>query len=317
MASTGPNRRAPGAKPTSRAAARRGSRHGSDALRPAQVPYVQRPFAGRADEADLVSLREVVPSATSPLQLTEAGLALFGDRPVRISTVLPLAWAALVRPDGSTVVGLQTAQRSGDWGRDLGQVLEAAATSEPGLGLVAAELGLPEPGPRWGDLVVDAPLEVTVHEGFDWWLEGADAAAVTDEVRESMERASASVVPTVKVDASALALSAAYWCRIGAKEHLRWAMPMAEDDLLDALARLHLAGALGLGEGTKYVGAFRASGLAVPVWDLPEGHGADALAEPVVAFAERLTEALAVKTPLTGDERRARAGIIGRQITLR
>ena len=48
-------------------------------------------------------------------------------------------------------------------------------------------------------------------------------------------------------------------------------MPHDEDTLLDALARLHAAGADSVGEGSRYVGSFRAHGLVVPVWDLAEG----------------------------------------------
>ena len=94
-------------------------------------------------------------------------------------------------------------------------------------------------------------------------------------------------------------------------------LPQAEDYLLDALARLHAAGASGLGEGTRYVGAFRAHGLLVPVWDLPQGATAQDVEGPAAQFAQRLDEALAVSDPLTYDERRARAGVVSRQLTLR
>ena len=52
-------------------------------------------------------------------------------------------------------------------------------------------------------------------------------------------------------------------------------MPQDEDALLDALARLHAAGAARIGDGGPgYVGAFRAHGLLVPVWDLaPDADG--------------------------------------------
>ena len=46
-------------------------------------------------------------------------------------------------------------------------------------------------------------------------------------------------------------------------------MPHDEEALLDALARLHAAGADQLIADTRLVGSFRAHGLLVPVWDLP------------------------------------------------
>jgi hypothetical protein len=38
---------------------------------------------------------------------------------------------------------------------------------------------------------------------------------------------------------------------------------------------------------------------------------------PCATFAERLQEACALATPLTPQERRARAGVVSRQVTLR
>lgn len=93
-------------------------------------------------------------------------------------------------------------------------------------------------------------------------------------------------------------------------------MPHPEEQLLDALARLHAAGASSLGEGTRLVGSFRAHGLMVPVWDLPSGMGAEECEKPAAAFGERLATALASDAPLTAEERRARGGLTNRQVTL-
>ena len=86
---------------------------------------------------------------------------------------------------------------------------------------------------------------------------------------------------------------------------------------LDALARLSATGGLLLGEGTKFAGMFRAHGLLVPVWDLPREPGAAEWEVPVADFAKRYADAVAVAEPLTPAERRARQGLLGRQITLR
>ena len=94
-----------------------------------------------------------------------------------------------------------------------------------------------------------------------------------------------------------------------------------EPSLTSALARLHAAGALagpnGLGESTRFLGAFRADGLLVPVWDLDPGLEADAYEDGLAALATRYEQALAATEPLTAQERRARAGLLSRQLTLR
>ena len=264
---------------------------------------VARPFAGRRDETEWVALREVVPAATAPLVL-----AADPDRPVTLSTVLPLAWPALVRADGRIMLGLQVQTRSGDVSRDLAAALELALETAPGSSVVPT--GLPGPGPRLQDLLADVPMEVTVHDGFDHWVEGA--ADPTGEVAASMERANSSVVPTARLTS----VASAYWCRMGEKTHLRWVLPEQEEPLLDAMARLGGSG-LALGPDTRYVGSFRAHGLLVPVWDLPLDREPEALEEPAAALRTRLDEALASTTPLTGEQRRARAGLLSRQLTLR
>jgi hypothetical protein len=270
--------------------------------------HVQRPFAGLPSEPDWVALREIVPAATAPLTLSDA-VAGHGDRSVVLATVLPLGWSAMVRSDGTVFVGLQVAGRSGDVSRDVAAALLKALDSTPGTAV--SEAGRPGTGPRLQDVLSEMALDVTVHTGFDFWVAGVDDP--DGDVAGSLERANATVVPTTRL----ASVPAAYWCQIGAKEHLRWVLPDDESAALDALARLHVSGGLSLGEGTRYVGAFRVDGLLVPVWDLVTEHGADALEEPAVAFRSRLDEALADDKPLTAEARRARAGLIGRQVTLR
>ncbi|MGN6612331.1 MAG: DUF5926 family protein, partial [Angustibacter sp.] len=229
---------------------------------------------------------------------------------VVVATVLPLAWPALRRIDGQVLLGLQTGGGSGDPSRDAGAALEQALAAEPGNPVSLAQVA--EGGRRLQELIdTSAAFDVTVHEGFDFWVEGADELGA--DVRESLEHANAAVIPTERLTG----VDAAYWCRIGDRTHLRWVLPQPEDTLLDAIARLHAAGESGLGEGTRYIGAFRAHGLLVPVWDLPQDAAAADVEAPAAAFAERLQQALAVDAPLTYDERRARAGVVSRQLTLR
>lgn len=263
--------------------------------------FVARPFAGRADEPEWVMLREVVPAATAPLKLADG-------RTATLATVLPLAWPAMVRADGSVFVGLQVPGRSGDVSKDIGQALVQALDAKPGSAITTIETGS---APRLQDLLDPAPIEVTLHEGFDFWVEGVDDP--DGEVAASLERANAAVIPTVRL----ASVEAAYWCRMRERCHLRWALPFDEEPALDALARLAAARELSLGEGTRYVGSFRAHGLLVPVWDLPHGMEAAEIEEPVAALRTRLDAVLAEPRALSDDERRARSGLLSRQLTLR
>lgn len=266
---------------------------------------VTRPFAGLASECDWIALRELVPAGTAPLRLQGE----YADRDVTLATVLPMALPALTRADGRILVGLQVHNSSDDVSRDMAAALLRALAAEPGTTLPPE--GLPGGGPRLQDLLVDEPLDVTVHEDFAFWLDGV--AADGADVAASLEQANAGVIPTVRLPG----LDAAYWCRVGDKAHLRWVLPYEEDALLDALARLSAAGTLDLGEGTRYAGSFRAHGVQVPVWDLPADAPASEWEEPAAAFAGRLAEALDAGRDLTDTERRARAGLRGRQLTLR
>lgn len=268
----------------------------------AAVPASARPFAGRPDEADLVALREVVPSATAPLTLADGRTALLG-------TVLPAAWPAMARADGARMLALQTRARSQDANRDLGQALLAVLDAEPGQGL--GDLPVPEPGPGLVELLDPAPLQISVHPGFDWWLEGVDDPG--EEARAALEQANTGVVPTARL----ASVTAAYWCRIGERTHLRWALPEDEEPLLDAIARLHHRRAFGVGDGSRFIGAFRSCGLLIPVWDLPPGTGAEQVEQPAAALRARLDEALADPAPLDAAERGTRAGVVSRQLTLR
>ncbi|MFJ8586212.1 DUF5926 family protein [Streptomyces sp. NPDC093595] len=286
--------------------------HGRAAAQ-AVTELVQRPFEGLAGECDWVALRELVPAATVPLHL-KGGLPE-GVPSVTLATVLPMAWPALRRDDGSVLLALQNDTSTGDLSRDLADTLQRALTAEPGTPVTAggspADGGRAD-GPRLQDLLdPDAAFEPVVHSGFEFWVPDS-AEKSSPEVAASLERANAAAIPTVKLSG----VDAAYWCETPEKNHLRWVMPHPEEQLLDALARLHAAGRSSLGEGTRLVGSFRAHGLMVPVWDLPSAMGAKDCEQPAAEFAERLAEALAVDAPLSPEERRARGGLTNRQVTL-
>ncbi|TNC27375.1 DUF5926 family protein [Amycolatopsis alkalitolerans] len=269
--------------------------------------FVAQPFEGLAAEPELVALREFVPSATAPLTLKDS------TREVTLATVLPGAAAAFVRSDERVFVGLQVQTRSSDVSRDLGRSLRWALDAKPGDVLSVPDTTTPGgAGERLQDLLVaEAELDVTLHENFDWWLP-ADADA-EGEVKLSLDRANEAIMPTERLG------TGSYWVLAGEKAHLRWVRPEPENAVLQALARLSAAGELGLGEGSRYAGSFRAHGLLVPVWDLdPEAHARE-WAEPARQLGTRLDNALASlgSEPLDATERRARDGLIGRQLTLR
>jgi hypothetical protein len=279
--------------------------HGSAA---GPVPtYVARPFEGISGECDLIAMREIVAAATAPLALRDG----IGDgRPVLPCSLLPMAAPALSRADGSIWLGLQVQHGFGDPSRDLAAVLLKALESETGEGVIGLT-DAPGPGPRLQDLVADVPLEVTVHDGFDYWI--ADVEDPDGSAAASLASANTAANPSARL----ASVDAAYWTDVGAREHLRWVLPYDEEPLLDALARLHSAGKDDLVEGSRFVGMFRAHGVLVPVWDLPSGTGAKALEEPVDRLARDLEVVLADRSPLNTEERAARNGLANRQLTIR
>lgn len=282
--------------------------HGRQA-RAQALARVTRPFEGLAGETDLVAMREVVPAATAGLTLAAEVASDAPTTDVRVCTVLPLGAAGLVHSDGSVLVALQTTTSSGDASRDVAAALTLALEADPGSAVRLP--GLPGPGPRLQDLLdPNAELQVRLHEGFDFWA--GNGAAADPEVAASLEQANEAAVPTVRL----ASVTSAYYSDMGDVRYLRWVRPESEPRLLDALSRLRAAAADDLGPGTRLLGTFRADGLLVPVWELPNDRMADDLEDPAVGFDNRLTDALQSSEPLTAAERNARAALTNRQITL-
>lgn len=270
-----------------------------------KVAYVARPFEGLAGEADLVAMSQLIPAATMTVRLNEE----HGGQEVDLVTLLPELTQAFKRSDGRVLVALQTTTHSGDASRDVAAALLAALELEPGQAL--APSGLPEPGERLQDILDPAFTPVVdVRETFDFWFtpqEAADPQAQHDLEHAKEEIATTRPVPGVEH---------AYWVRMSGKEYVRWARQEDEDAFFNALARVHAAGESDLEEGARFLGAFRAAGLAIPVWELVRGTEAEELTAPMQAMGERLAAALAVDGPLDAAARRAKAGIIARQVNL-
>ena len=130
-----------------------------------------------------------------------------------------------------------------------------------------------------------------------------------------LEHANEAILPTVRL----AGLDAAYWVRPGnERAHLRWVRPEPEEKLLDALARLSAPRS-------------RSCSARAPATPVPSARSVSSsrcgTCRPTPrprtgsrrrgAFQTRLEQALAMTEPLTSDERRARAGLLSRQITLR
>ena len=291
-------------------ASRRQRAGGRDTARPKPAPFEPRPFRGLPNETDWVALREILPAATATVTVRDQFVPEGAPHEVTVATVLPLAWPGLHRTDGTVLIGTQSGNSSGDASRDLAAQLLAALGAEQGHPVTTVPQ-VSADSPRLQDVLAeDSAFEVTVHEGFDFWVEGQD---LEEDAQASLDRANETVVPTTAM----AALPSAYFVRIGDRTHIRLVLPDDEDAATDALARLHAAEDDGLGDDTRLLGAFRACGLLVPVWDLDPEREAPDYEDALADWGTRYAAALASDAPLSADERRARAGLLSRQVTLR
>ncbi|GAA2238922.1 DUF5926 family protein [Rarobacter faecitabidus] len=267
--------------------------------------FVLRPFEGIPGEADLVAMREIVPAATAKASLTKE----YGAREITFVTSLPESWPALHRTDGTILVALQTHAGSGDPSRDLADTILTAIDLEPGTPVIRQVI--PEPGPRLQDILdLTKDIEAEVHADFEFWLD--PSADRSSELDASLKEAAEAIVDTVKLNK----VPHAFWCRMGAREFLRWSFAEDEDTMLNGIARLHAKRDAQIADG-KFIGAFRAEGISIPVWELPRGTEAEEIEDEAAAFLPKFEAAMALTEPLDANERRARAGIVARQKTLR
>lgn len=269
-----------------------------------RIQFVDRPFEGLAFEPQLVAMREILPAATLPVKT----VAEHGAEELQIVTLLPGMAAASRRKDGVLLVAAQTVMNSGDVSLDIADRILKGLELKPGETLQQNDQ--PVPGPRLQD-VLDPSFEsvMELHDDYAFWV---DPAELEDpQMKAAVEQTRDQVLPTAEVPG----VDGAFWCRMQ-REFVRWVRPEPEAQVLDALARMHQVRELGF-EGGRFVGAFRALGLLIPVFELEAGAEADELTKPMEAFVERFSKAMAVTDALTPEERRARAGIISRQVTLR
>ena len=293
-----------------------------------------RPFAGLAAECDLVALRSFVPSATAVLDLVEPGPpqpALSSVMPdenakapkapagtrnnVVLATILPGAVAALTRESRGATEGLaalQTDPEPADLGAGLAAAIQWAAHAPAGAEYPGAD---DESSAALTELLkVDAPLDITVHDDFSWWF--AEGTEIPADIAAMLERANDTVLPSARMHVNS-GKGAPWWVDAGERAHLRWVRPEPEDEVMTALARLHAAGRLTLGEGSRFAGSFRTLGLLVPVFDLDNERHHEEWYDALDQFDDWLAQALTQTGELTAAERSSRDGIRGRQVTLR
>ena len=254
-------------------AARAGATRPATAVPPARRPDVRRPAVrGLAGECDLIAMREFVAAATAPLTLRTASPTA---ATVQLCSLLPMAAPALVprgRHDLARAAGAARVRRP--------QPGPRRRAAQGARGRAGRGRRRPHRRPRRraaaAGPVADVPLEVTVHDGFDYWIadvEDPDGSRGrvpgAGQQRRQPERPAGlgrGGVLDRRRHPRAPALGAAV--RRGAAA--RRAGPAARRGQ-----------GRGWSEGSRFVGMFRAHGLLVPVWDLPSGTGAEALEEPV------------------------------------
>lgn len=269
-----------------------------------KVPFVVRPFEGLKYETDFVAMRELVPAGTITAKTNKE----YGEREITFVTLLPNFAQAVVNANGKIMIALQTQTNTGDASHDLGFILKQALETENETLITGVDVR--SESPRLQDMLDDTyESQVTVYEDCSFWF---DAEEQNEQIAQAVETSRENIVPTKAIEK----VQSAYWCQFN-KEFIRWVMAEDEYDVYNALARLKAKGLCDLGEGSKFAGAFRGLGLIVPVWEVPEGMEFAQAQQAMQTLAENVTKELANKDSLTDEERRARAGLVSRQVSLR
>lgn len=274
------------------------------------IPPVLRPFEGLPVERELVAMRELLPAATLRATLDEA----HGGKEITFVTVLPDVAPAMVRADGEIMIALQTRSHTGDNSHDLGVAIEAAldhaarveaGEAQPAIINVDVRLA----GPRLGE-IVEKFGELELHRDLGFWL--VPGSAEEAEAKQAIEESATELIPTVAIPGT----THTYWHDM-TKIFVRWIRDEDETLLFTALARLAAEDKLTLGHDSRFIGAFRAAGLSIPVFEFPGTVEAADLTDAVKTLETELAAALAKTEPLSDDERRIRAGLVSRQVSLR
>lgn len=273
----------------------------------APIPFVDRPFEGLPAEGELVAMREIIPAAT----MTAVTTAEHGRVEFDLVTLLPDGNPAMVRPDGRILVALQTRFHSGDLSHDAAGALLAALARKDADEDGIVTFDVRDAAPRLQEVLDPRGFSpMSIQEDFGYWFD--PGAEMTHEMEHALAENRDEIVPTAEVPG----VPGMYWCAMN-RNFVRYVTDVDESKLFTALARLQAAGTATVGEGSRFVGAFRACGIAIPVFELPGREDADEAAPGAAALVAALDAALEVTDPLTDAERRARQGLVSRQVTIR
>lgn len=274
------------------------------------IPHVARPFEGLAVEKELIAMREIIPAATLKATLNSD----YDNKEITFVTVLPDAATAMVRADGEILIALQTRSRTGDNSHDLGVAVEAAldhakrvANKEAQPAVISVDVR--NNGPRIGD-IISTWGEMEIHEDLGFWL--VPGTTEDAEIKAAIAESANELIDTKAIPGT----KHTYWHDMN-KIFVRWIRDEDETLLFTALARIAAAEKLTLGHDSRFIGAFRAAGLSIPVFEFPGQVKAEELTEAVNTLENELAIALENKNPLSEDERRIRAGLVSRQVSLR
>lgn len=175
-----------------------------------------------------------------------------------------------------------------------------------GLRMVGVQSAQPSNHPA------DLHPHIDVYDDFNWWV--PDTSTLDPQTAQSIRAANKAMMISRRLLAPT---GAAWWVDTREKGHVRWVRPESEDDMFTALARLHAAHQLALGEGSRYAGMFRVYGLLVPVFDVDRTQPADHWQAALDTLGDNMEKALAATTPLTDAERNSRNLLNSRQVTIR
>ena len=277
--------------------------HGSAAGR--RPPSSARPFEGLAARVATWSpcasssrprRRRSRSTATRPLGAAVLAAAGRGPRPG------PRGRRGLARPPGAARVRRPEPRPR----RRAARALEAEPGSLVGLPTLPARAPPAGPGRRRAARGHRA-------QGFDYWV--ADLDDPDGSMAAALEQANEAAAPTDRLDRRRRGVldlrRATGSTSAGCCPTTRTGCSTASPGCTPRRGRAWST-------DDRLIGMFRAHGLVAPVWDLPVGTGAEALAGPAAPAGRGLDAAMAsTPTPLTSEERSARAGLASRQLTIR
>lgn len=276
-----------------------------------EAAFIARPFAGIAGEAEVVAMLDLLASATADVAL-RAGNGIVDGMRLTLATLLPGGSSAYRAAPDHVIVGLQAQVHSADRSADVAHAVTTAASA--GVGDFIAAVAAPSGSPRLQDIVAgDHVVAARIHDDFVWWVDHGIIDKAEQEDSEFLADMNTSFTPASRLSCGL----PAYFLPTPERPQVRMVLADDESPATDAFARLVAAGGDSLGDGSKWLGNFRTCGLLAPVWDVPMTWTAAEADAAVASFLLRYSAAVAAAAPLSSEERRSRAAVTGKFVTLR